>query len=348
MKKITSFLLISVFLLIFTGCSSKNESTSTSSKETTSTSEKENQPKEVRIGYQVIPNAELLAKQLGLVEKKFPNTKITWVQFDSGRDVNTAMASENLDLALAGSVPIATGVASNLPYKVYFIHDVIGDAESLAVRDDLGIEKIKDLEGKKIAVPFGSTTHFSLLMALKNAGVDPNKVKILDMQPPDILAAWQRKDIDGAFVWHPTLGKILTDNGKVLTSAKKLSEKGIVTADVGIVRNKFAEEYPSFVKKYVNVLDESINLYREDPNKAAQTLAPVLGQSEEQALEQMKGLIWVTSTEQKESNYLGTKDQIGDFAKVLESTGEFLLDEKIIPSSPDLSTYQSAIFYPED
>lgn len=341
MKKITNFLLMIALLLVFSGCSSQSE---TSSQQDTGKSVDEGQPKEVRIGFQVIPNAELLAKQLKLVEKQFPDTKITWLEFDSGRDVNTAMASENLDLALVGSVPIASGVASKLPYKVYFLHDVIGDAESLVVRNDLGVEKVEDLKGKKIAVPYGSTAHFSLLMALDNVGVNPNDVSILDMQPQDILAAWQRKDIDGAFVWHPTLGKILEDNGEALLSAKQLAEKGVITADVGIVRSQFAEEYPSFVKEYVSVLDESIKLYRENPEKAAQTLAPVLGQTEQQALEQMKGLVWLTSSEQKEPQYLGTTGQIGKFAEVLEATGKFLYDQKIIPATPNLATYQSSIF----
>ncbi|MED4454230.1 ABC transporter substrate-binding protein [Metabacillus fastidiosus] len=341
MKKINILALILIFLLIISGCSSKPQSSEKPNEENTN----EDVPKEVRIGYQVIPNAELLAKQLGSVEKKFPNTKITWLEFDSGRDVNTAIASENIDLGLVGSVPLATGIANNLPYQVYFIHDVIGDAESLVVREDTGIESIKDVAGKKIAVPFGSTAHFSLLTALNKAGIDPNQLSVLDMQPQDILAAWQRGDIDGAFVWHPTLGKILEDNGSVLLSAEKLAEEGVITSDTGVVQKKFADKYPSFIKEYISVLDESINLYREDPKKAAKTLAPALGLTEEQTLQQMEGLIWLDYSEQKASDYLGTNEETGQFANVLESTGQFLKDQAIIPSSPDLSTYQSAILH---
>jgi hypothetical protein len=54
-------------------------------------------------------------------------------------------------------------------------------------------------------------------------------------------------------------------------------------------------------------------------------LAPVLGQTEEQALEQMQGLIWLTSSEQKEHNYLGTADKIGDFAEVFRSYREIFI-----------------------
>jgi taurine transport system substrate-binding protein len=300
-------------------------------------------PKEVRIGFQVIPNAELLVKAQGLAEKKFPNTKITWLQFDSGRDVNTAIAANGIDLGLAGSVPVAVGLTNKLPYQVYFLHDIIGDAESLAVRKDSGIKSLKDVVGKKIAVPFGSTSHFSLLSGLKSEGIDPSKVTILDLQPPDILAAWQRTDIDGAFIWNPVLGKIVANGGTVVVTAQQLAEKGIVTSDVGIVRKAFADDNPGFLKDYVAVLDEAINLYRTKPEDAAKAIAPLLGQDEKESLAQMKQLVWLTSAEQKDPKYLGSSDADSDFAKILKQTADFLVEQKTIISSPDIATFQAGI-----
>ncbi|MFF2481625.1 ABC transporter substrate-binding protein [Paenibacillus sp. NPDC058071] len=301
-------------------------------------------PKEVKIGFQVIPNAELLVKALGLAEKKFPDVKFNWVQFDSGRDVNTAIASGSIDLGLAGSVPVAIGLASQLPYHVYFLHDIIGDNESLAVRNDAGIESVKDLAGKKIAVPFGSTTHFSLLAALKQDGVDPKSVTILDLQPPDIVAAWTRKDIDGAFVWQPSLAKLVADNGKVIVSAKTLSENGSITADVGVVHTSFSKQYPQFVKEYVGLLDEAIALYRSKPEDAAKALAPLLSQPEADTLSQMNELVWLTSAEQADAKYLGNGSGNSGFAQVLKDTGEFLVEQKTIPSAPDVAVYQQGIY----
>ncbi|WP_141506087.1 ABC transporter substrate-binding protein [Paenibacillus luteus] len=301
-------------------------------------------PKEVRIGFQIIPNAELLTKALGLAEKKFPDVNITWVPFDSGRDVNTAFAAGGIDLGLAGSVPVAIGLANDLPYSVYFLHDVIGDNEALAVRNSAGINSVKDLVGKKIAVPFGSTTHFSLLSALKQEGVDPASVSILDLQPPDIVAAWQRKDIDGAFVWQPSLAKLVADDGKLLISAKTLSEQGIITADVGIVGKKFAEQYPQFVRDYVAILDEAVALYRSNPEEAAKAVAPLLSQSEADTLTQLHELVWLNAAEQQDAKYLGADSSISGFAQVLEQTGQFLVDQKTIPSAPDAAAYQQGIW----
>ncbi|BBI32405.1 taurine ABC transporter substrate-binding protein [Cohnella abietis] len=304
---------------------------------------KDKYPKEVTIGYQVIPNAELLVKTKGLAEKKFPNVKINWKAFDSGRDVNTAIAANSIDLGLAGSVPVAIGVTNKLPYQVYFLHDIIGEAESLAVRNSSGVKSVKDLAGKKVGVPFGSTAHFSLLSALKLEGLDASKVTILDLQPQDILAAWQRKDIDGAFVWNPILSKLIADDGSILVTAQQLADKGSITADVGVVRTAFANDYPNFLKDYVSVLDEAVKLYRDKPEEVAKDLAPVLSTDEKDALAQTKQLVWLTSAEQSNAKYLGSKKSESGFADVLLQTAQFLVDQKQIPSVPKLEDFQAAI-----
>ncbi|THF73845.1 taurine ABC transporter substrate-binding protein [Cohnella fermenti] len=300
-------------------------------------------PKEVTIGYQVIPNAELLVKAQGLAEKQFPDVHINWKPFDSGRDVNTAIAAGGIDLGLAGSVPVAIGISNKLPYQVYFLHDIIGEAESLAVRGSANIASVKDLVGKKVATPFGSTAHFSLLSALKLEGVNPTQVTILDLQPQDILAAWQRKDIDAAFVWNPTLAKLLQEDGNILVTAQQLSEQGAITADVGVVRTKFAEQYPEFVKQYVGVLDAAIEQYRDKPEEAAKALAPLLSTDEADALAQTKQLVWLTSKEQQDAKYLGGEAENSGFAKVLQETGQFLADQKLVETVPELKEFEAAI-----
>ncbi len=64
-------------------------------------------------------------------------------------------------------------------------------------------------------MPFISTTHYSLLSALKHWGIKPGQVQIINLQPPAIIAAWQRGDIDGAYVWAPAVNE-LEKEGKVL------------------------------------------------------------------------------------------------------------------------------------
>ena len=301
-------------------------------------------PTEFRIGYQVIPNAEVLAKNLGLMEEKYPEVDIQWLSFDSGRDVNTAMVSGGIDVGLVGSVPASTGIAQNLPYQVYIIHDIIGDNEALVVTAASGITTMADLPGKKIAVPFGSTTHFSLLSALDQEGIDPADVQILDMQPQDMLAAWQRGDIDGGFVWHPTLSKMVEADGTILITAKQLAESGIITADLGVVNVDFAAQYPDFLTDYVSVIDAAVQFYREDPTAASEAISEEIGLSPEESLVVMDELVWLTAEEQASADYLGTPDAPGAMGQVLKDSAEFMVQQGAIPSAPELSVYEGAMF----
>ena len=98
-----------------------------------------------------------------------------WQSFDSGANVNRAVASGSVDVGLAGSSPVSNGIATGLPYKVPWIYAVIGDAEQLVVKDSAGVSDVKGLEGKKVAAPFGSTTHYALLDRPHRRGRGPGR-----------------------------------------------------------------------------------------------------------------------------------------------------------------------------
>jgi taurine transport system substrate-binding protein len=287
-------------------------------------------PARLRIGYQVIPNGDPIVKQKRWLEQEL-KIPVDWQQFDSGANVNRAVASGSVDIGLAGSSPVANGISTGLPYKVAWIFDVIGDNEELVVRSNERVTNLQGLEGKKVAAPFGSTTHYSLLTALAQAGVNAKRVDVLDLEPDDIVAAWQRRDIDAAYVWNPSLAKLKPS--KVLVSSAQLAQRGTLTGDLGIVRRDFAEKYPNVVTAWVRVEDRAVKLYKNDPKAAARAVAKELGMSSSEALAQMKGLIWLTAAQQASPKYLGTKGRPGDLAKQIEKTARFLKDQKIIDTA---------------
>jgi taurine transport system substrate-binding protein len=300
-------------------------------------------PKEIRIGYQVSPNGELVAKALGLAEKKFPGVKISWLRFDSGRDVNTAIASGSIDFGLVGTPPGASGVARGLPDDIYYIHDVIGDSEALVVQESSGIQSLQDLKGKTIATTFGSTSHFSLMSALKQENIDPTTIKIIDMQAPDLLAAWQRKDIDGAYTWQPVQSKLTAAKGKVIITSKQVADKGALTGEFGVVHKDFIAKYPNVVKSYIEVLDEGSKYYRDHPKEASEALSKELGLTLEETLKAMNEITVLDASQQTDPKYMGTKDQPGEFAKLLKATADFLVEQKSIKNAPDVNVFQQAI-----
>lgn len=299
-------------------------------------------PAKVTIGYQVIPNNETIAKALGWHEKEL-GVKIDWKQFDSGRDVNTAMLAGSIDFGLVGTSPVAAGISAGIPYEVIWIYDVIADNEALVVKKGKGIKAVKDLVGKKVAAPFGSTTHYHLLVAFKVFNVDPKKATILDMQAPDMLAAWQRGDIDAGFVWEPTLIKMVEAGGEIILSSRALAERGFLTADLAVARKGFTEKYPDLVAKYLQNLNRAVELYRKNPKEAAKAVAKEFGIPEAEAERQMKTLVMPDGKEQLSAKYLGSSSKRGALAKALKDTADFLLAQKTIRSAAAMSAVEKAI-----
>lgn len=300
-------------------------------------------PTEIRIGYMVSPNGELLAKATGAIEKKFPDIKISWIQFESGRDIISAIAGGSLDLGTIGTPPASLGIANELPYYVYYLDDIIGDSEALVVKNDAGINSIADLKGKKIATTFSSTSHFSLLNALKLNGISESEVTLLDMQMPDIYAAWERGDIDGAYAWETTKSKLVAAGGKEIITSGDLSEKGVITGELSIVQKDFADKYPDVLKDYVSVLDASVNDYKNNQDASAQALSKELGLTPEETLKSMNQIIVLNKADQADEKYLGTSAKPGKLGQLLKETGDYLVTQGAIKSAPDLAVYQKAI-----
>ena len=163
---------------------------------------------------------------------------IEWRQFASGAEVNAAMASGGIQISEIGSSPLSAGLSSGIDYQVVSFGKVIDSSEALVSRNGAGIEKGADLKGKKIAVPIGSTAHFSLMGALKMYGLTEKDVTVLGMSPPEIAAAWARDAIDAAFVWVPVQAK-LRENGKVMVTAGQVAKTGFNTFNAWVVHSKF-------------------------------------------------------------------------------------------------------------
>jgi taurine transport system substrate-binding protein len=301
-----------------------------------------NSPAQIRIGYQVIPNAELMLKAMKTVEKTFPRSEVKWQRFDSGRDINTAMASQEIDLGLLGSTDAAIGIANQIPYQIYFLHNPVGNNEALVAKSY--IKALPDLKGRKIAVPFGSTSHFSLLSALEELGLQSDEVSLLNKQPSGIIAAWQQEEIDAAYVWQPILTKLVSAKGRVLLSTKDLYQRGISTADVSVVQRDFIAQYPAVVKTYVRLLDQARKFYQEQPRQAVAAIAPELDLSSQQSAQVMKELVWLTPAEQSTGKYLGTRKQPGNFAQALKDSATFMKKRGALPNVPDLAVFQAGIY----
>jgi taurine transport system substrate-binding protein len=301
----------------------------------------------VRIAYQNFADSTLLVKDQRTLEKALPDHVIKWTAFDSGASINTAFLGGSIDLAVIGSSPAAAGLCPplNIPYQVIELLNVIGDSEALVVRKATGITKITDLMGRKIAVPFSSTSHYSLLAALELSGVDAGKVTILDLEPQNIQAAWQRGDIDGAYVWTPVLSALQQD-GVTLTDSAKLAAEGKPTLTFTVASKEFASANTDVLDKWLAATDDALKLIKTDPDTVAAAVSRQIGISTTDALSQLKQNIYLDHTEQRGPDYFGTADKPGKLGDQLRSAAEFLYAQKKVDEVPALATFQAALRVP--
>lgn len=293
-----------------------------------------NKATKINIGTLDLVNGDLIAQYEKWYESEL-GVEVNIIKFDSGKDINSAIASGGIDIGQEGSSPAALAISNDLDVEVFWIGDIIGKAETLVAKNDSGISSLADLKGKKVGTPFASTAHYSLLNALEIEGVDANELTILDLQPDDIYAAWQRGDIDAAYVWYPVLGNLLQD-GTAITDSEALSEKGVVTADTNIVRKQFADENPELITKFVELQLKANDIINNESDKAAEEISSILEISKEDAAEQITQFKYLTAEE--EIDYLDNS-----FAQTLKNTADFLVTQQSIKSAPDLDVFQSKV-----
>ncbi len=327
-RRLAAFIIITVLTTaFFTGCGTKKAASG-------------KLPEVVNIGTQEVPDDERIAIAKNYFEQEM-GVKVNIIKFEAG-SIRNALISKDIDFALLGSASATLGIANGIDAEVIWVHDVIGDAEALAVKKNSGINTIADLKGKKVATPFTTTTHYSLLKALELNGMGEKDITLLDMQMPEVYAAWQRGDIDAAYAWEPTLSKLLSD-GKIILSSKDMAAKGVVTSDVELVRREFSQKYPDLTVKYIKALNKAVNLYNENNEEAVNTIAQSLNISKADALKQAKGMVWLTAKQQLEPEYFGTSAKKGALAKSLTDTADFLYKQKGLKTKPDPAVFDKAV-----
>ncbi|MFG1689090.1 ABC transporter substrate-binding protein [Nonomuraea sp. NPDC049269] len=301
--------------------------------------------KSIRIAYQAFPSGDLVVKNKKWLEQALPGYTVQWTKFDSGASINTAFVAKSVDIAAIGSSPVARGLSAplNIPYQVAFVLDVAGDNEALVARNGSGISSVKDLRGKKVATPFASTAHYSLLSALSQAGVAESEVKLIDLEPQDIVASWARGDIDAAYTWLPSL-KELKKTGKTLISSRELATAGKPTLDLGVVSTAFVEAHPDAVDAWRKVEAKALQLIADDPGAAAQSVAAELNLAVDDAKDQLSQGVFLKPADLAAAEWLGTPDKVGGLAQNLVGAAQFLKDQQKIDAVPDLATVQRAIY----
>ena len=289
--------------------------------------------KKVVVGYQT----DALPSAVAIANGDFAKTtgyQIDFRKFNSGADVVAAIASGDVQVGYVGSSPYAAASSRGLDIQGFYLASISGTDEALVVRNGSGIKSVSDLKGKRLAAAPVSTDHYQLLALIKHQGLTEKDVTVLAIPQPEIVAAYNRGDIDGGFVWDPALTE-LKKNGAVLVTSKDVAEKGAPTFSAWVATGKFAKEHPEFLKNYAAVIDKYSQSFATDKaawgsdSENTKLLAKLLGGTPADQAAGLKNLNLVPRSEQVSEAWLGGGEKSG-VAKILKETSAFLKEQKKI------------------
>ena len=327
MKKIVFKRLIAVFLIlivaagVFTGCTSKKDS------------------KNVTVRVALFPNSTHSQGLIGKAEGQFQkaigeSNKIEWKVFNAGPSEIEALFAGEVDIGYIGPGPAINGYSKSKG-ALQIIAGATDAGAVLVSGKDLVIKNIKELDGRKIAVPqFGNTQDLSLRNLLQENGLkDTTKggtVEIRQAANPDIKTLLDKGETDAAFVPEPWGSRLIKEvKANVILDYNQVWREGKYTTALVIVRTEFLKANPDLVEKFVRTHVELTDYINKNPDKAKET---VNAQIKELTRKPLPEDILDAAFKRLTVTNDPEKDSVLDFVKLSVSAG-FLKQE---PDTKDL------------
>ncbi|STL42010.1 alkanesulfonate transporter substrate-binding subunit [Escherichia coli] len=173
----------------------------------------ESSPEALRIGYQKGSIGMVLAKSHQLLEKRYPQSKISWVEFPAGPQMLEALNVGSIDLGSTGDIPPIFAQAAGADLLYVGVEPPKPKAEVILVAENSPIKTVADLKGHKVAFQKGSSSHNLLLRALRQAGLKFTDIQPTYLTPADARAAFQQGNVDAWAIWDPYYSAALLQGG---------------------------------------------------------------------------------------------------------------------------------------
>jgi taurine ABC transporter substrate-binding protein len=319
----TAFLFLVALLVGLTACGG-SASTASSSKP------------DVTIGYMdngAEPEVIAVAQSLF---SKYMHANVQIKYFDSGPASLGAIASGALQFMTGiGNPPTVSAITRGVPLQVVWAQELYTQDEGLVVRSTSGIQSVKDLAGKTVALVLGSTSEFALDATLKNAGVDPNSVHKLNMAPPAMRAAWANHSIDAAYVWDPVFDALVHGSGTILGTDENVKQQAPIYS-LSLVNSTWGMAHPDLVKEFIQAQNAAVTFYQQHQDEALQVIAKQEGITIATVKTELAGYQIFNLQDQLGADALGQGSSINSslVAQSLALSGQFLKQKGAITSVP--------------
>lgn len=274
-------------------------------------------PASLRIGYQKGSISLVLAKQHGLLEQRFANTKVQWIEFPAGPQMLEALNIGSLDIGSTGDIPPIFAQAAGADLLYIGAEPAKPQAEVILVPKASTLASVAELKGKRIALQKGSSAHNLLLRSLAKAGLSIRDVQPVYLAPADARAAFERGSVDAWAIWDPFYSAIdVEGKARVLADGQGL---GLIGPFMLGARG-YVEANPEFVGQLLEQISQAEALTRSDEAGSISTLADFMGMPEE--------VVRRSFSHRPASPVLAVSDEI---IAAQQRTAQLFFDNRLLP-----------------
>ena len=96
-----------------------------------------------------------------------------------------------LDFGTVGNSPVISAQGADIPFTEIALTQDGTKANAILVQNDSPIKTLEDLKGKKVGVAKGSSGFDVLNNALAHAGLTPEDIQLIQLQPDEALPAFE-------------------------------------------------------------------------------------------------------------------------------------------------------------
>ncbi|MFD0021201.1 aliphatic sulfonate ABC transporter substrate-binding protein [Streptomyces sp. NPDC058382] len=285
----------------------------------------------VRFGYIGDYNgASLLAiaDKQGLWKKAGLSAQVK--SFNNGPVQVQALSAGDLDYGYIG--PGAMWLPASGKAKVIAI-DTLTYADRVIGQP--GTKSMKDLKGKRVGVPEGTSGDMVLNIALEKAGMTAKDIEKVNMDPSTIVSAFSSGKIDGAGFFYPAIDTIKKKvPGLEEIASTKDTGDAFPTAFVAGTKVPEAKN-----KKVIKVLQQANDWRKQHPEETLALTAKMLQVTEAQAKADASHVETLSTAD------LVAKTKGGEVNKWLEKLGEFSVRNKLLDDNPDPGDYYDGDLY---
>jgi NitT/TauT family transport system substrate-binding protein/sulfonate transport system substrate-binding protein len=261
--------IICFLLLLTTACSQEKQQSSNANAAT--------KTPVLRVGYAGLTSTPLgpfgWAKEKGLLERE-GFKEIRLAKFANGPDLNEALVAGQLDIGIYGDTPAIVLKARGEKTRLIRVNQY--NVNAWLVTQKNGGRSLAELKGKKVATQKGSYMHRYLLGLLQQTGTTKD-ITTVHLSTREAEAALERGDI-AAYAAPSELGVYLQSQGYPIID-QALKHPGLAGTSVIVATEEFLNQQPEFPKKLNQILAESVQDIKNNPENYYQFHSQITGYS---------------------------------------------------------------------